>query len=124
VHVVAESGIVASEAEREQRDRERHERERWAFHNRREVPPDLHPANGNADGFISELEPAAPEPELSPLAAAMKVYLGRNPHDAKQPPGWLGLTLWAHDCCDGKPTPEESHAALEELRANRRRRVA
>ena len=53
VHVVAESGIVASEAEREQRDRERHERERWAFHNRREVLPDLHPANGNADGFIT-----------------------------------------------------------------------
>lgn len=121
VYVVAESGTVASDAEREQRDRERHERERWAFRNRHVAGLDLHPANGNADGFISELEPAdASEPELSSLAAAMKVYLERNPHDAKQPLGWLGLTLWAHDFYEGKPTLEESRAALEELRAKRR----
>jgi hypothetical protein len=56
-----------------------------------------------------------PPPPLSPLAVAIRDYLERCPRDARHPPGWIGSTLWALDLYDGKPTPEESKAALREL---------
>ncbi len=111
--------------EAEQTARRRYRERSRAYHSRHETKPDHHFANLGADGWVEDLEPAdAPEPELSLLAVAMKDYIERNPHDAKQPPGWLGITLWAYDICDGKPTPEESRAALEELGAKRTRRAA
>ena len=64
---------------------------------------------------------AAPAPDdrprLDPLAAAMLAYLRRNPHDAHELPGWLGTTCWAYGYHDGRPTPDESKAAVEELGA-------
>jgi hypothetical protein len=60
-------------------------------------------------------EPERDPPPLSPLAVAIRDYLERCPRDARHPPGWLGSTLWALDLYDGKPTPEESKAALREL---------
>jgi hypothetical protein len=45
----------------------------------------------------------------------MRDYLDRCPRDARHPPGWIGTTLWAYELFDGKPTPEESEAALREL---------
>ena len=54
--------------------------------------------------------------DLSPLAVALRDYLERNPGDAYRPALWLGLTLWAYDLIDWKPTHEEATAALEELR--------
>jgi hypothetical protein len=112
---------LGGEIEAEQSARRRYLNKSRAFHNRRDTKPDHHYVNVGADGWIEDVVPAdAPDPELSPLALAMRAYLDHNPRDAKQPPGWLGLTLWAHDFYDGKPTPEESHAALEELRPKRR----
>ncbi len=54
-------------------------------------------------------------PPVSALAAAIRDYLDRNPHDACEPPGWIGATLWAYDLFPGKPTREEVRAAIEEL---------
>jgi DNA-binding transcriptional ArsR family regulator len=52
---------------------------------------------------------------LSSLAVAVRDYLERRPRDARQPAGWIGVTLWAHELHPGKPTPAEVKAALEEL---------
>jgi hypothetical protein len=35
--------------------------------------------------------------------------------DARQPAGWIGSTLWTYELFDGKPTPAEAKAAIEEL---------
>ena len=59
-------------------------------------------------------EPAKSRP-LSPLALAVRDYLERYPRDARQPAGWIGSTLWAYDLFDGRPTPAEAKAAIEEL---------
>ena len=53
--------------------------------------------------------------EVSPLAQAMRRYLERNPQHWGEAPSWIGLTLWAYDLYPGKPTPEESKAAMREL---------
>ncbi len=52
---------------------------------------------------------------LSPLAEALGAYLDRNPHAATETPSWLSVTLWACDLVEGKPTPREISAAIEEL---------
>jgi hypothetical protein len=59
------------------------------------------------------------QPELSPLAEALGTYLDRNPHAATETPSWLSLTLWAYDLVEGKPTPPEISAAIEELSEGR-----
>ncbi len=61
---------------------------------------------------------AAPgdRPRLSPLAAAMLAYLRENPHDVHEMPGWIGTTCWAFGYHEGRPTPDDSKAAAEELR--------
>jgi hypothetical protein len=51
----------------------------------------------------------------SPLAAAIRDYLERRPADARQPAGWIGSTLWAHDLHPGKPTPADVMDAIKEL---------
>ena len=45
----------------------------------------------------------------------IRSYLERHPLDARQPAGWIGSTLWAHDLYPGKPTPPEVKAAIKEL---------
>jgi hypothetical protein len=53
---------------------------------------------------------------LSPLAVAIRDYLDRHPHQARQPAGWIGVTLWAdglHPKLDNPPA--ETRAAIEEL---------
>lgn len=105
-----------------------HELQRAGFRNRHQVqPPDHHPANVGADGWIEDLEPltaaeaveedppAPEEPAVSPLAAAVRDYLDSNPHDACQAPYWIGATLWAFDLFPGKPTPAEVREALDQL---------
>jgi hypothetical protein len=78
-------------------------------------------ARARADGFIGDLRPAGepeeqPEPPpLSSLATAIRDYLDQSPHDACQPGGWIGTTLWAYDRYPGKPTPAEVRAAIDEL---------
>jgi hypothetical protein len=53
---------------------------------------------------------------LSSLAVAIRDYLERRPHQARQPAGWIGVTLWAdglHPKLDNPPA--ETRAAIEEL---------
>ncbi len=98
--------------------RRRYREKSRAYHNRHKTRPDHHYVNAGADGFIEDLEPAdAPRSEMSPLAAAIRAYLEKNPYHAHEPPGWIGATLWAYDLCEGKPTAAESRAAVEELKA-------
>jgi hypothetical protein len=97
---------------------------RKGYHGRHRVKPDEHYANVGADGYIEDLEPVSSnnvmtsdteEQILSPLAAAVRDYLERSPKDACEPVGWIGSTLWALDLFDGKPTPQDVQAAIEEL---------
>ena len=100
-------------------------RKRKAYHNRHKVKPDHHYANVGADGWVEDLRPLGAEaeeevprpPEVSALAAAIRDYLDRNPHDACQLPGWIGTTLWAFELYPGKhpPTSVETRAAIGEL---------
>jgi hypothetical protein len=102
-------------------DADDYRRQREAYRRRHETTPDHHYANLGADGYIEDLAPAdAPEPELSPLAAALEIYLERNPGDRNQPESWIANTLWCHDLYPGRATRQEVAAALEELRPKRR----
>jgi hypothetical protein len=60
--------------------------------------------------------PATPSgSRLSDLSRSIRAYLDRKPHDASQPPGWIGSTLWAYDLYPDKPSSAEVRAAIEEL---------
>jgi hypothetical protein len=108
---------VSGELAAERRDRDKYERERVAFRSRRDNPASLHIANTGADGYIGDLSPVESDESssLSPLAAAVRDYLDGRPHDVRQPAGWIGTTLWAYELFEGKPTPAEMKAAIEEL---------
>jgi hypothetical protein len=64
-------------------------------------------------------QPPADQPSeasLSPLAEAVRDYLDRHPRQARQPAGWIGVTLWAeglHPKLDNPPA--ETRSAVEEL---------
>jgi ribosomal protein S19E (S16A) len=65
----------------------------------------------NLLGWVEEKRPP-----LSLLAVAVRDYLNRNPSDAREPAGWIGVTLWAyglHQKLDNPPA--ETKAAIEEL---------
>jgi hypothetical protein len=118
VHVVKESGIVASEVSRARLDEQKHARERDAYRYWLANSADTHHELDNADGFISELERVRDEDRvsLSSLAVAIRDYLDRHPHQARQPAGWLGVTVWAeglHTKLENPPA--ETKAAIEEL---------
>lgn len=66
----------------------------------------------NLVGWVEETVGAP----LSPLAVAVRDYLDRYPHQARQPAGWIGVTLWAdglHPKLDNPPA--DTKAAIEEL---------
>jgi predicted transcriptional regulator len=115
---------LGGEYDAERRTRERHARARRAYKARRASRADRGPTEAEmdrarearrerADGTADDLR------RLSPLAAAMANYLERNPHDAAQPPGWIGATLWARDLYPERVTPAECRAALAELGGER-----
>jgi hypothetical protein len=116
---------AGGELEAEELARKRYRDKSRAFHARDRVVPDSHHANAGADGHVEDLRPAADRaaspgpksgrPDVSPLAAAVRDYLDRCPHDARRSPYWIGATLWAHELHEGKPTPDETKAAIEEL---------
>jgi hypothetical protein len=117
VHVVKESGVVASEAQRARLDEVKHEAEREGYRHWLDSRVDHHYVNVGADGFIEDLEPVeiGDRLPLSTLAVAICDYLDKHPHQARQPAGWIGSTLWAYELYDGKPTPAEARDAIEEL---------
>jgi hypothetical protein len=115
---------AGGELEAEELARKRHRDRSRAFHGREKVQPDRHHANLGADGHVEDLRPAddppvdaelSERPDVSPLAVAVRDYLDRRPHDARQSPYWIGATLWAHGLYEGKPTPAETTAAIGEL---------
>jgi hypothetical protein len=115
--------FLKGEIEAEKRDRSRYRLQSEAFRNRNTIRPDHHYANIGADGHVDDLRPVVSEtevppqqePEVSMLAQAIRDYLDRNPHDSCQPPGWIGITLWAYNLYPGKPTPAEVQTAIGEL---------
>jgi hypothetical protein len=118
--------FLKGEIEAEERDRTRYRLQSEAFRNRNNIKPDHHHANVGADGHVEDLCPAdskpeeePPKPEVSELARAIRDYLDRNPHDACQPAGWIGVTLWAYDLHPGKPTPAEVGVAIGQLGGER-----
>lgn len=120
---VEEQRQLGKEREAEELDRKRYRLKSWAFHHRGEDEADPHWTNTEADGSIEDLEPEEatycvpePEPEISSLAAAVRDYLDRSPHDACQPPGWIGVTLWANGLHPKLTTPAvEVRDAIDEL---------
>jgi hypothetical protein len=106
--------------------RRRYENKRQAYHRRHETPKSKPSAAGleairlsrekRAEHLKNQPPPKTESPPpLSPLAIAVRDYLDKSPRDARQPPGWIGSTLWALELFDGKPTPAETRAAIEEL---------
>jgi len=82
-----------------------------------------------ADGLVSELEPVEEDrghaqDEPSELARAVRARLDLNPHEVRQPPGWIANTLWAYSLVAWKPTPDDVCEALEELHGYERKRAA
>lgn len=61
-------------------------------------------------------------PNLSRLALTLLRALRENATWRGEYPSWLAVALWAHEWTDYKPTREEVAEALEELRAEKRRR--
>jgi hypothetical protein len=50
------------------------------------------------------------------LFPAIRDYLDRHPHQARQPAGWIGVTLWADGFYPKLDNPlAETGAAIEEL---------
>jgi hypothetical protein len=117
----------AGEDGAEERDRGRYRLQSEAYREWLKLSPEERKAlkdqraRARADGFIKDLrlvdepEEQQREREISPLATAIRDYLQSNPHDACQPPGWLGTTLWAFDLYPDKPTPAQARAAVDEL---------
>ena len=103
------------------RDMAQYNRERDGYRNRskRRATTDARDATPGADGHIGELHlvegPAQHDAAVSYLAEAVRDYLDKNPSDARRSPYWIGTTLWSYDLFDGKPTAEETGAAIEEL---------
>jgi hypothetical protein len=118
---------LGKEIEAEELARKRYNLKSRAFHRRNEAPASDPSAAGieavrrsrklrEAHLEACPPPPAESRPPLSSLAAAIRDYLDRHPHQARQPAGWIGVTLWA----DGlypklNNPPAETRAAIEEL---------
>jgi hypothetical protein len=63
----------------------------------------------------SRTKPEEETSTSSSLAIAIRDYLARNPYDACQPPGWIGVTLWAYSLHPSKPSAAEVKSAIGEL---------
>jgi hypothetical protein len=117
---------LGKEIEAEELARKRYNLKSRAYHRRHEAPKSEPSAEAleavrrsrairEAHLVACPQPPAESQPRLSPLAVAIRDYLDRHPHQARQRAGWIGSTLWAYELYPGKPTPAESRAAIEEL---------
>jgi hypothetical protein len=113
---------IGGEIEADELAEQRRKDKSRAYRVRDKVEPTPHWANTGADGRVEDLRPAdeprntgAREGPVSPLAAAIRSYLDRNPRDACERPSWIANTLWALELTEGKPTPTEVGSAIEEL---------
>jgi len=113
---------AGGEMEADELAEERRKTKSRAWRERGKVRPSPHWTNTDADGHVEDLRPAdeperaaAQEDPVSPLAAAIRSYLDRNPRDACQRPSWHAIYLWSEELVKGKPTPEEVQVAIEEL---------
>ena len=118
---------VGKEIEAAELARTRYKVKSHAFHHRHDTPKSRPSAAGleavrRSRGLRDAHLRAQPwrdrpsEATLSPLAEAVREYLDRHPYQARQPAGWIGVTLWAdglHPKLDNPPT--ETRAAIEEL---------
>jgi uncharacterized protein DUF3854 len=120
--ILEEQRELGKEIEADNLSRLRYGDKSRAYHNRRRIKPNRHHANVGADGHVEDLVRAGESKTsksesiaLSQLAVAIRDYLKRNPRDACQPTGWIGSTLWAYGLYPGKPTPQETRSAIDEL---------
>ncbi len=66
----------------------------------------------NLVGWVEKTPPAT----LSPLAVAVRDYLDKHPADARQPAGWIGVTLWTYGLHPKlNNPPADIRTAIEEL---------
>ncbi len=119
---------IGGELEAEKLARRRYRDKSRAYHNR-DKPLVSKPSAAGYEAVRKSLEKAReyyrnnltgwveeePTP-LSPLAVAVRTYLERQPHQARQPAGWIGVALWAeglHPKLDNPPM--KIRAAVDEL---------
>ena len=76
----------------------------------------------SAERFREALE-RSKYPNISRLALTLLRALRENPTWRGELPSWLAVALWAEDWTDYKPDRLEVAEALEELRAEKRRRL-
>jgi hypothetical protein len=124
LEALEEQRRLGKEIEAEEVARTRYNLKSRAFHSRNDTPKSepspegLEAVRRSRELREAHLRAAAGPPEsrpLSPLAGAIRDYLDRHPHQARQPAGWIGSTLWAYELYPGKPTPAEARAAIQEL---------
>ncbi len=117
---------VGGEVEADELAERRRKLNSRAYHGRHEAPRSRPSAEGleavrrsrklRDEHLRAAVAPDQPgEVALSSLAVAIRDYLDRHPHQARQPAGWIGSTLWTYELFDGRPTPAEAKAAIEEL---------
>jgi hypothetical protein len=126
LEALEEQRRLGKEVEAEELARRRYKLKSRAYHDRHEASKSEPSAVGleavrrSRESRKAHLQ-AQPPPEqpseapLSTLAEAVREYLDRHPHQARQRAGWIGSTLWAYELYPGKPAPAESRAAIEEL---------
>lgn len=116
-----------------ERDKAKYEREKDAYRRRHETQEEDAPRPGDTrrrrekmaeeeafwKWFDASSASGTSGETLSDLARAIDRYLERAPLDAMQPPGWIGLTLWACEGFTPKPTSRECRQAIEELGGRR-----
>ncbi len=110
-----EAREIGGELEAETIARRKYEEKSRGYHARDKTPPAEEPPPLMGPERVAEIIAERAKVKLSPLAACVRDYLERNPRDACQPIGWIGATLWALELFDGKPTPGQTRAAIEEL---------
>jgi CTP-dependent riboflavin kinase len=127
LEALEEQRRLGKEIEAEELASKRYKLRSRAYHGRNETPKSRPSAEALEavrrsrelrDAHLRAQPPPAGPSEfaLSPLAVAVRDYLDRYPHQARQPAGWIGVTLWAEELHPKLDNPSaEVKSAIEEL---------
>lgn len=109
---------LGAEQEAARLQRAAHVRQRRAYRERRKNPPAASPTPEDLDSAREERERRRREQQQRPvsdLAAAMRIYLDKNPLHSEEPANWVTTAMWAYGWLEHNPTVRESNAAMSEL---------